>query len=345
MRGSTLNQKLGAVLALASLAALSVATPASAACAGRTIRGNAGANTINGTCGPDKIYGMGGNDNLKGLGGNDRIFGGEGNDTIDGGPGNDILKGEGGHDNLKGNAGGDTINGGPGRNGASYAGSPSGVTVNLQPSPDTASGGHATGDKLSSILSLTGSSFADSLTSPPPGRASYLVGSAGADTLQGDFSTVLDYRTSPQSIEINLDDTNPETGGHAQGDVIPNHVVSILGTPGDDEMKGDLLFQSGTLVGGGGADVLTAGWNASLIGDGATWAFGSDPEIPILMGTQGEDSLFINDGNSTVIGGPAGDHFQDNGTDRGEWTVISELCGTPWNPLESNYMPLDMMVL
>jgi hypothetical protein len=29
----------------------------------------------------------------------------------------------------------------------------------------------------------------------------------------------------------------------------------------------------------------------------------------------------------------------------GEWTVISELCGTPWNPLESDYRPLDMMVL
>jgi hypothetical protein len=29
----------------------------------------------------------------------------------------------------------------------------------------------------------------------------------------------------------------------------------------------------------------------------------------------------------------------------GEWSVISELCGTPWKPLESDYMPLDMMVL
>lgn len=29
----------------------------------------------------------------------------------------------------------------------------------------------------------------------------------------------------------------------------------------------------------------------------------------------------------------------------GEWAVISEICGTPWNPLESDYMPLDEMVL
>ena len=29
----------------------------------------------------------------------------------------------------------------------------------------------------------------------------------------------------------------------------------------------------------------------------------------------------------------------------GEWTVISEICGTPWNPLESDYLPLDQMVL
>jgi hypothetical protein len=29
----------------------------------------------------------------------------------------------------------------------------------------------------------------------------------------------------------------------------------------------------------------------------------------------------------------------------GEWSVMSEICGTPWNPLESDYLPLDEMVL
>lgn len=29
----------------------------------------------------------------------------------------------------------------------------------------------------------------------------------------------------------------------------------------------------------------------------------------------------------------------------GEWAVMSELCGKPWRPLESDYKPLDMMVL
>jgi hypothetical protein len=29
----------------------------------------------------------------------------------------------------------------------------------------------------------------------------------------------------------------------------------------------------------------------------------------------------------------------------GEWSVMSEICGTPWNPLECDYHPLDMMVL
>ena len=29
----------------------------------------------------------------------------------------------------------------------------------------------------------------------------------------------------------------------------------------------------------------------------------------------------------------------------GEWSVISEMCGKPWRPLESNYQPPDMLVL
>jgi hypothetical protein len=29
----------------------------------------------------------------------------------------------------------------------------------------------------------------------------------------------------------------------------------------------------------------------------------------------------------------------------GEWSVMSEICGTPWRQLESDYMPLDQMVL
>ena len=29
----------------------------------------------------------------------------------------------------------------------------------------------------------------------------------------------------------------------------------------------------------------------------------------------------------------------------GEWAVMSEICGKPWRPLESDYMPLDEMVL
>jgi hypothetical protein len=29
----------------------------------------------------------------------------------------------------------------------------------------------------------------------------------------------------------------------------------------------------------------------------------------------------------------------------GEWTVMSEICGTAWDPLTSDYMPLDELVL
>ncbi len=74
--------------------------PASAAPAGCTIVGTAGADVLTDTDGPDVICGLGGDDLITGGAGADRIEGGPGADTIDGGDGDDVLLGEEGRDRL-----------------------------------------------------------------------------------------------------------------------------------------------------------------------------------------------------------------------------------------------------
>nr|WP_309402673.1 DUF5801 repeats-in-toxin domain-containing protein [Aminobacter niigataensis]WMD00576.1 DUF5801 repeats-in-toxin domain-containing protein [Aminobacter niigataensis] len=99
------------------------------------------------------------------------LAGGSAADTISGGDGDDTLIGGAGNDQLNGGAGNDT---------ASYEGSNVGVTVTVN---GAASGGHATGDTLSLIENLTGSSFTDTLTGDA--GANLLAGRGGNDTLIG----------------------------------------------------------------------------------------------------------------------------------------------------------------
>ena len=129
-------------------------------------------------------------DSIDGGAGNDTIYTGDGADSLFGGSGNDSLYGESGDDTLSGGSGSDALYGASGTDTAAYADSDAGVTVDLGSS--SASGGHATGDVLSSIENLTGSGFGDTLTGDSGanvlsglGGADFLYGGAGNDTLDG----------------------------------------------------------------------------------------------------------------------------------------------------------------
>ncbi len=98
--------------------------------------------------------GLSGNDRLYGEAGADRLYGSWGDDVLAGGAGADVLDGEGGTDTL------------------SYAGSASGVTVNL--ATGAVSGGDAQGDTIASIENVLGSAQAD-----------VLVGNGSANRLDG----------------------------------------------------------------------------------------------------------------------------------------------------------------
>ena len=90
-----------------------------------------------------------------------------------------VLIGNSGANILTGGAGADTLDGGDGNDTASYASSPSGVTVSL--ATGTGSGGDAQGDTLSNIENLTGSKFNDTLEGNAGNNV--LAGGAGNDTV------------------------------------------------------------------------------------------------------------------------------------------------------------------
>ncbi|MQY49095.1 calcium-binding protein [Rhizobiales bacterium RZME27] len=106
---------------------------------------------------------------------NDRLEGTELANTLSGGNGDDVLIGF---------AGADTLIGGAGTDMADYSASNAGVSVQLHATGTTqAAGGHADGDLLNGIESITGSAFNDVLIGSA--GANKLISGAGNDTLRG----------------------------------------------------------------------------------------------------------------------------------------------------------------
>ena len=104
------------------------------------------------------------------------------NDVLTGNTGNNKLQGGDGNDTLIGGAGADTLDGGAGNDTASYAGSAAAVTVNLNLTT-AQTGGDATGDILTAMQHLVGSSYNDVLTGNTGNNK--LQGGDGNDTLLG----------------------------------------------------------------------------------------------------------------------------------------------------------------
>ena len=235
---------------------------------------------------PLPAVGTNGSDTYTGSSGADSYDGGAGDDTISGLAGNDTLLGGAGNDVLIGGAGGDTLNGGAGVDTASYAGSSSGVTVNL--ASGSPSGGDAQGDSLSGIENLTGSDHADTLTGDS--GANELSGGAGDDTLTGGAGAdVLDggagvdtalFTSSSSGVSVNLA-MGIGSGGDADRDRYAG-IENLTGSGYRDALAGNNA--ANTLVGGGGSDVLEG--------------FGGDDT---LQGDAGDDKLIGGAGTDTAV--------------------------------------------
>jgi hypothetical protein len=188
--------------------------------------------TKTGTAGADRLVGGSGNDVLCGLGGNDTLIGGGGADTLLGGGGRDTLSGGGGADSLTGGAGADTLQGGTGTDTVSYADHSTPVTADLDGLADDGSAGER--DQIQTVENLSGGPGSDTLTGS--GGSNALVGGGGADYLSGNGGA--------DSLVGSAGDD--ELSGGAGAD-------QLSGGPADDLLLGGVGVDQ--LDGGGGVNV------------------------------------------------------------------------------------------
>ncbi len=167
-----------------------------------------------------------------------QVFALVGGDSLGGGQGDDTLIGGFGDDSLSGGDGNDCLQGGGGSDWAIYAGSDSGVVIDLVAA--RSSGAHGA-DTLVSVDNVLGSDVSDSIHGDAGSNT--LFGGYGADTLDGGLGDDwLDFGAGMESFTY------------------------ALGKGND------------TLDGGAGADTLNLGsgtWTTSVDGEWTTFTLGS----------------------------------------------------------------------
>jgi Ca2+-binding RTX toxin-like protein len=258
------------------------------------IHGGDGRDTISGGPGNDSLHGGNGDDSLLGEAGHDFLFGDAGNDRIWGGDGNDIFVGGAGADNLAGGTGIDT---------ARYEGSLAAIYINL--AANTAQGGDAEGDALSSIENVIGSRFNDTLSGD--GTVNTLSGGGGTDTLDGGAGDdTLDGGEGDDSLVGGLG--NDVLRGGAGND-------RLWGSEGNDV----LMSGAGTDILAGGAGIDTADYSASWTAVNATLGPGpslggeaagdSFSSIENLTGSVYDDTLTGDSGGNQLSGGVGNDRL------------------------------------
>ena len=282
----------------------------------------------------------------------ENLMGNNENDTLTGNSGNNSIVGNGGNDLINGGAGDDFLDGSDGNDTVSYAGSSSGVTVNLSLTTAQNTGGAGI-DTLRNFENITGSDWNDTF-----------IGTAGDNVFNGGAGyDMVDYSNATGAITINLGiGTAQNTGSagtdtfisieHATGsqfdDVITgtNYWNNLYGGDGNDTLNGmgggDNLFGGNgddRLYGGSGADTLTGGQGNDLLDGGAdtdeasyadatngvtvslllagqqqqtNWGLDTLISIENLTGSNSADTL-IGDANNNVIDGGAGNDNMDGG--------------------------------
>lgn len=131
-----------------------------------------------------------------------------------------------------------------------------------------------------------------------------LVGGRGADALDGgpgrDLAT---YAVSLGAVRVQLFDPGPQSGGHAEGDVLVA-IEDLVGSAYDDVLSGSAARNA--ISGGFGDDTITGIGTPGLTGDILRGDAGDDS----LQGGAGADQLFGGDGSDALRGGTGDDVFE-----------------------------------
>jgi Ca2+-binding RTX toxin-like protein len=244
--------------------------------------------------------------NINGIGNlqDNMLVGNAGNNTLTGVTGADYLKGAGGNDVLWGGADGDTIDGGEGIDTAVYTGSFEGVYADM--SINLYFGGHATGDTLTGVENLIGSSYDDVLVGYT--GTNVLTGAAGNDALFGAFDddTLLggkdnDTLTGGTGADVLNGGDGTDTASYLTA--AAGLTVSLTTGTGTGDAQGDTFISIENLTGSGFTDTLVGDGNANVLDGGGG--------IDTLQGLLGDDTYVVdntadvilenaNEGNDTV---------------------------------------------
>jgi Ca2+-binding RTX toxin-like protein len=285
------------------------------------------------------------------------------NNVITSGAGNDTLTAGDGNDTIVGNDGADAINGGNGSDTSVYSGSYEGVNVDL--ANNTAVGGHAIGDVLTSIENLVGSQYADNLLGSASdnllngqngndtldGRDGddILIGGAGTDILIGGSGTdVASYITASSGVTINL-----ETGTHlgdAAGDTFSG-IERFVGSDHADTFVADIAANNFD----GGLGVDTVNYNASTgavtvnlstgVNTGGSAAGDILKSIERVIGSAFNDHLTASAGGQTLQGGAGDDIYVVNSASVTVTEAASAGNDTVFTSLASYSLPSNIETL
>ena len=325
-----------------------------------TLDGGDGDDCIYGRAGNDTLNGRGGNDTLQGDGGNDALNGDDGSDTIvyywsPAGVNVNLATGvvSGGHaqgdtidsienvigsvhdDVITGNAsdnyfigydGADTLDGGSGSDTVDYSESSDEVSIDLI--TGNASGGHASGDTLTSIENVVGSPYSDTII----GNASdnILKGGVFWDTLHGNGGNDTLYGGDNGDVIYGGGGGDTVYGGGGADSVFGGDGAdTAYGDFGNDKLHGQ--FGNDFLHGGDSNDTLYGGHgNDTLHGDDHHDVLDGGPGVDTLHGDSGNDTLnggdhhdtlYGGDGNDKLKGGPGRDHLDGgDGSDAADYS-------------------------
>jgi Ca2+-binding RTX toxin-like protein len=299
-----------------------------------TLIGDGGVNVLHGGGMADLLEGGGGGDILYGEADPDHLYGDDGDDSLYGGSGNDWLDGGSGDDLLFGGEGDDIV---------TYESAGAGVYIDLRVTGPQGAGGIGR-DTLSSIESLFGSNFSDTLIGDD--GTNFLVGNDGGDRLIGGLGE--DFLYGGAGGDILGSDSSADVGndwleGGAGDDLyyVGAGLISVVEAADagadmvvrygpsyslPDNVEYLSLIWSGAATGIGNAlgnVIYGGGGTNALYGmDGGDWLEGKGL-ADTLYGGNGDDHLDGGMGADVMDGGPGNDrYYVDNVGD-----VIVEAAG------------------
>jgi serralysin len=246
-------------------------------------------------------------------------------EAAEGGSGTDTIIGNDADNYLVGGLGNDTLAGGNGRDMAGYENAAGAIIANLVDQTVTGADG---ADTLTSIESIKGSGYADTLTGNGEQNTlqggdgdDTILGAGGDDFLYGDLGNDLlwggsgsDWLEGGDGNDLLKANDGDDTlyGGAGDDKLVGNDGYDILyGGAGNDFITGS--HGGGQLVGEDGNDVLRGGGDVDMLdggnGDDKLSGGSSDDD---LSGGDGRDSLQGGSGDDTMSGG-AGKDYLDGG--------------------------------